>query len=398
MSEKPIAEPATTTEQSSKPAPSTHKAEPTSRSRGWFANFMIMIITLCVVVLGAGGYWLWHQQQQIASNTASQLSEVQERLALAQAEQPVFQPQLLKNELKEFRANIQHDMDRQFARERALRERGLERIEAMHEDAIAALTSTADQNARQISRLQTHSQTTNVRQTSHWYLLEAFDLVGAAIHRLRLEYNLEGAIALLQQAQNLLEEQGGNEAQHIVRQLQRDMEMLAELPTVNTQSIAMQLARMQGDVRSLIFAPQFRAGVKTNVDESKETRNWRDNIANAWSTLSEDLVKVRRNDGLDMRLDIDQQTLIMSRIELQLQIAQQAALNHYGDFYQVTLNDILDTLNTFFSAEQASVVQMRGELEVLLTLPIDPDYPTSLISQAMLRDHIDELRHRTVGE
>lgn len=397
MSEKPTAAPATTaTEQGNKQTPSTRKAEPTGRS--WFANFMMFIITLCVVVLAAGGYWLWLQQQQIAADTASQLTAVQERLAQAQANQPVFQPQQLQDELTELRASMQQDMERQFARERQLRERGLERAEAMHDDALAALTSATDQNARHISRLQAQARSTDVRQTSHWYLLEAFDLVGAAVHRLRLEYNRDGAIALLAQAQTLLQEQGGNDQQHVIRQLERDMEMLAELPMVNTQAIAMQLARMQGQVRSLTFAAQFRAGVSADLDISNEQRSWRENIANAWSTLSEDLIKVRRNDGVATRLDIDQQTLIMSRMELQLQIAQQAALNHYGDFYQVTLNDLLDTLNTFFTAEQAAVVQMRGELEALLTLPIDPDYPTSLISQAMLRERISELRNNRSGE
>jgi uncharacterized protein HemX len=155
---------------------------------------------------------------------------------------------------------------------------------------------------------------------------------------------------------------------------------------------------LQANVRALPFAAQFRAGIGAEQELSSEQRNWRDNIASAWATLSDDLVKVRRNDGVPMRLDLDQQALIMSRMELQLQIAQQAALNHYGDFYLVTLNDLLDTLTSFFALEHSAVVQMRGELEALRALPVDPDYPTGLISHAMLRDRISEIRNANAGE
>lgn len=366
---------------------------------GWFAKFMFLIIFLCVVVLSVGGYWLWQQQEKIAADTATQLTAVQDRLAQAQTDQPIFQPEQLQQELTNMRESIQREMDNQFARERQARERGLKRVDALREDAIASLQVATDQNSRQLTRLSEQVRTTDVRQSSHWYLLEAFDFVSAAVHRLSFDYNRASAINLLEQARDLLTEQSPTEYQQIIRQINSDLEMIAELPEINTQAIALRLLRMQTQVRALPFAVDFR-GMSTPDAAELDTsiKNWRINLASAWESFSEDLIKVQRHDGVPMRLDHDQQALLMSRVELQLQIAQQAALNHHGEYYRNTLRDMIDMLERFFATEHRDVVQMIAELDALQALSVEPDYPTSLLSRAMLRDRIDDIRHNSQGE
>lgn len=366
---------------------------------GWFAKFMLLIIVLCVAVLAVGGYWLWQQQEKITADTTSQLTAVQDRLAQAQTDQPIFQPEQLQQELTSMRASIQREMDNQFARERQARERGLERIDALREDTLASLQVATDQNSRQLTRLNEQVRTADVRQSSYWHLLEAFDLVGAAVHRLSFDYNRASAIQFLEQARTLLVEQNPAEYQQIIRQIGTDLEMIEALPEVNTQAIALRLLRMQPQVRTLPFAANFRVNT-TPEDAELDTsiKNWRANLASAWESFSEDLIKVQRHDGVPMRLDHDQQALLMSRVELQLQIAQQAALNHHGEYYRNTLRDMIDLLERFFATEHRDVVQIIAELDALQALPVEPDYPTSLLSRAMLRDRIDDIRHNSQGE
>ncbi|EGN74270.1 uncharacterized enzyme of heme biosynthesis [Idiomarina sp. A28L] len=375
------------------------KAKPrTASKRSWFASFLIFILLICVLVLAAGGYWLWQQQQALANQTTNQLTSIQERLQRAEREEPSQQPDDLKRELSVMRENIQQQLDEQFASERRARELGLQRIDNLREDSIASLQTATDQNARQITRVNEELRASNVRQSSHWHLLEAFDLVGAAIQRLNFEYNRNAALTLLRQAEAVLRDTNPDAYQQIIRQLQSDIQMIDELPQVNTQEIGLRLQRMQPVVRNLPLAPSFTL---TDTDEEREISadmsNWRENLARAWESFSSDLVKVRRHDGVPMRLDNDQRALILSRIELQLQIAQQAAMNHHGDYYRNTIDEALQHIDMFFDLEHRDVVQLRAELNALRGLPIEPDYPTGLLSHAMLRDRVDSIRNSGNG-
>lgn len=375
------------------------KAKPrTASKRSWFASFLIFILLICVLVLAAGGYWLWQQQQALANQTTNQLTSIQERLQRAEREEPSQQPDDLKRELSVMRENIQQQLDEQFASERRARELGLQRIDNLREDSIASLQTATDQNARQITRVNEELRASNVRQSSHWHLLEAFDLVGAAIQRLNFEYNRNAALTLLRQAEAVLRDTNPDAYQQIIRQLQSDIQMIDELPQVNTQEIGLRLQRMQPVVRNLPLAPSFTL---TDTDEEREISadmsNWRENLARAWESFSSDLVKVRRHDGVPMRLDNDQRALILSRIELQLQIAQQAAMNYHGDYYRNTIDEALQHIDMFFDLEHRDVVQLRAELNALRGLPIEPDYPTGLLSHAMLRDRVDSIRNSGNG-
>ncbi|RUO37012.1 hypothetical protein CWE13_09240 [Aliidiomarina shirensis] len=396
-SEEKTTAPATSTTGSSKSVRSTANPK-ASNKRNWFASFLIFILLLCVLVLAAGGYWLWQQQQVLANQTTSQLTSIQERLQLAEQEEPAQRSSDVQQELAAMREDIQQQLDEQFANERQARERGLQRIDNLRQDSMASLQTATDQNARQITRVNEELRASNARQSSHWHLLEAFDLVSAAIQRLNFEYNRNAALTLLGQAESLLAETNPDAYQQVIRQLQSDIQMIEELPEVNTQEIGLRLQRMQPAVRSLPLAPGFTL---TTTDEeqdiSTDVSNWRENLARAWESFSSDLVKVQRHDGVPMRLDNDQRALIVSRIELQLQIAQQAALNHHGDYYRNTIDEALHHIDEFFDVEHRDVMQLRAELNALRDLPIEPDYPTGLLSHAMLRDRVDSIRNSGNG-
>ncbi|RUO18766.1 hypothetical protein CWE08_11085 [Aliidiomarina iranensis] len=381
------------------------KPKPTAKpKRGWFGNFLIFILLLSVLVLTAGGYWLWQQQQALANETASQLTSIQERLTQAEQNEPAAglssaQQTRVQQELAAMREEIQQQLDRQFANERQARERGLQRLDNLRQDSIASLQTATDQNARQITQVNEALRASNARQSSHWHLLEAFDLVGAAIQRLNFEYNRTAALQLLRQAEALLSDSNAEAYQQIIRQMQRDIEMIEALPQVNTQEIGLRLQRMQPSVRNLPISPDF--SVATDDEEqaiSSDMSNWRENITQAWESFSSDLIKVQRHDGVPMRLDNDQRALITSRIELQLQIAQQAAMNYHGDYYRNTIDEALYYIDSFFDLQNREVIQLKAELTALRELPIEPEYPTGLLTHAMLRDRVDSIRNSGNGE
>lgn len=361
---------------------------------GLFSRFLILMITCSVLVLAAGGYFVWQAQQQLVSETQAQLSDMNARLA--ESERPRTDDRDWSEEISEL-----HDaMTRQFEAERRARERGLQRIDTLRLETESSLQQAIDDNARATQRLSDEVRAANARQGSARHIFEAYDLVTAATHRLRFEYDKTGAISLLQAASELLESQSPDRDQSIIRQIRNDIELLEELPTVDVHAIALHVQRLQPQVRSLPFSSEFAAQLQDDAqaDISADISQWRQNLANAWSSFSQDIIKVQRHDEIPLRLDHDQRTFILGQIELSLQITQQAALRHHGDLYQNTLRDLLHVIDTYLSTEHTDVRQFRAEVEVLLDLPVEPDYPTRLLSHAMLRDRVSDLQSNSQGE
>ncbi|MCH8500636.1 MAG: uroporphyrinogen-III synthase [Aliidiomarina sp.] len=358
----------------------------------FFSGLLMVLVIASLAVLATGGWWVWQQQQALNAATNAEIASVTQRLE--QAEQvttssaPAVDTATIEAEVERLRAVV----DDRLASERAARERGLERLAAAQEDAAASLQQGQSQMARQLTRMSEQLRTSEARQGSHWHLLEAYDLVGAAMHRLNFEYQRDMAIQLLAQAEELLSTANADAYQLVIRQLRNDQEMLAELPEVDTQSIVLRLHRLQRSVRDLPLQHTLIDEEATDSTDRSDISNWRRNLAAAWQSFTTDLVKVQRHDGLPMRLDSDQRALLFGRMELQLQIAQQAALNHHQDYYQATLRELLGYIDDYFIAEQRSVEQVRAEIESLLAMNVEPDYPSRLLSHAMLRDLVDELR------
>src|SRR5690554_1165142 len=170
----------------------------------FFSGLLMVLVIASLAVLAAGGWWVWQQQQVLNASTTAQIESVTQRLE--QAEQvttssaPAVDTAAIEAEVERLRALV----DDRLANERAARERGLERLAAAQEDTAAGLQQGQSQMARQLTRMSEQLRTSEARQGSHWHLLEAYDLVGAAMHRLNFDYQRDIAIQLLAQAEELL--------------------------------------------------------------------------------------------------------------------------------------------------------------------------------------------------
>ncbi|RUO32657.1 uroporphyrinogen-III C-methyltransferase [Aliidiomarina sanyensis] len=356
---------------------------------GWFARFFLFLIVLSVAVLGAGGYYVWQQQQAVSAETQARLDAMNERLADAE------RTTAPTHDWSEDIEALQTQMTRQFEAERRARERGLERLDTLRLDSEENLQQALDEYSRTTQRLAEEVRANGARQGEYRHLFEAYDLVTLAQQRLVLEFDKEGAIRILGLAKQRLEENAPGRFQTIIRQLNNDIDMLNELPTINVQAVALQLQQLQPRTRTLPFKAGFGESESTTSSQalSSDLSEWRQNLAKAWDNFSGDLIKVRRHDELPLRLDHDQRTLVLGQIEMALQIAQQAAMRHHQDLYRSTLNEVLEVVDTYLNTEHSDVRQFRAEVDALRGLPIEPDYPTRLLSHAMLRDRVEEVRN-----
>lgn len=373
--------------------PATTESPRKSQSSNIFTRVFLVLIVVSLAVLAAGGWWVWQQQRSFNAATQADIDAVNQRLTSAEvatSSTPAQDPAMIEAEVERIRELVNDRLDS----ERAARERSLERLAARHEDALATVQEGQSQMARQLTRMHEQLRASELRHGAQGPVLEAYELVNLAIQRLNFDYQRNTAIALLAQAESVLTESNPETYQLVIRQLRNDQELLNELPEVNTQAIVMQLLRLQTAVRELPLVTSLQPEAEKQSDDRSELSNWRQNIASAWDSFSSDLIKVRRHDGLPMHLDSDQRALLFGRIELQLQIAQQAALNHHQEYYQATLTEVLHYIDQYFATEQSSVVQFRAEIVALLELSIEPDYPNRLLSHAMLRDLVNEMREQ----
>lgn len=357
---------------------------------GWFTRFFLLLIALSLGVLAFGGYYVWQQQQIMRADTQARLDAMHERII--NREQSGSEVRDWSEDI----ATLQSNMMQQLELERRARERGFERLDTLRLDTQENLQQALDEYSRLTHRLANEVRINSARHGEYRHLFEAFDLVSLAQHRLSLEFDIAGAIRLLELAKQRLETQAAGRYQTIIRQLANDIEMLRELPVIDVGAIALELQQLQAGVRTLAFNAEISQMENTSSQHAVtgDLRDWRQNLAQAWENFSSDLIQVRRHDAPPLRLDHEQRTFILGQIEMALQIAKQAALRHHQDLYRHTLLDTLNIIERYLNIEDTGVQQFQTSLSMLSELSIEPDYPTRLLSHAMLRVRVDEIGHQ----
>ncbi|MCC5854710.1 MAG: uroporphyrinogen-III synthase [Idiomarina sp.] len=368
-------------ESTQKPEPkaATESSPATQLSRvGNFLNWLIIIV-LCgsVLTLGAGGAWLWYQHQTLVTQTYDEFENLSERLSRAEVRDEEFEDRLA--------ARVAADAEAQAERQR----RDIQRLQERQEEQSDRMRDQLSQYDRDLTRLNQRVSSAENRSSNQWLLHEAYDRVNVATQRLTIEGDPAIAIRLLQQARTLLAEDGSRHAA-IVRQLDSDIELLQELPQVDYSGVLMLLQQLQRQIPELAF----RATADNGSDAATDTgaaQDWRSNIASAWRSFSQDLIKIQRHDVPVSRLDFEQQVHLISRLELHMQLAQQFLLRRDQELFDDTITDVERLVTSYFDLEHTGTRTFLSSLRSLQGLEISPDYPAQLISRAMLREKIREL-------
>lgn len=358
---------------------------PTKRSR--FAIMFSTLLLICLITLGAGSYWVWAQQETFRQQTIAQLTELNQRIETSERQQESVQGEIweqLETQLASRLTTLQQEQDEAFRQQytQAAEER-------------AAIRDEFDQQTAELERVRTELDASNLRVSQELYLVEARDLTIAAGRKLWLEFDRETAILLLQRAGQLLADAGHSHLLPIRQQLQNDIELLQSVDDVDLESVALRLGAIRRQLSSLPFPNQnFGDREQAGDDDavSSSFADWRSNLATAWNNFSDDFIRIQRSGELpELQLGQEQQILLISQLELQLQIAQQATLQRQTITYRDGLTQAVEWLETYFDTEQERVQRVLAELRELSELDLDPTYPTRLLSEAMLRDIVDEM-------
>ena len=368
---------------------------PTRRST--LSTFLVVLILLCIVTLGAGGYWAWAQQEEYRQQTRDQLQALNERIDGADRAQQdlrdgVFEQ--LDARLNERFARLEQERQREAEnqRESAAQERQALRDEL--DQARQSMLNDFAQQSNELEQLKSEMDMADLRVSADLYLVEARDLVLAAGRRLWFDHDRDTAVQLLTRAEQLLGGADDNSVLPIRQQLRNDIAMLENLEILDTEDLALRISAQRRLIRDLPMHEQ-ETGVAVDdqdTDVSSDFSEWRTNLARAWANFTNDFIRIQRTEEMpELQIGQEQRALIVSQIELQLQIAQHALTQRETIAYREALEQSLEWIATYFNNKHTAVQRVMTELEALLDADLDPSYPTRLLSEAMLRDAVDEL-------
>lgn len=228
--------------------------------------------------------------------------------------------------------------------------------------ARAAAAQAASEAAVRDALAELPDQAPRVPNT--WRYAEAGYLLRIANHRLRMERDVAGAIALLRAADAVLAELDDFALHDVRARLTEEIAELEALPAMDIQGLFLRLEALQRNLDELpTRAPQYPAP----QDESEDAR--RDAEQGLWNALADQLsrlLRVRRLDTPVRPLLAPQESAYLAlNLRLMLERAQIAALRGEQAIFQASLDSAEDWIRRYLNADDTQVPHMLGELAAL---------------------------------
>lgn len=351
----------------------TVTATPTGRDR---LSIIICALALLTAALTAGGgYWLWQQQQQLATQLAESRSDNAKRsIQLNHAEAQLGE---LTQALQKVAENQSQTLNALSAEQAAAN--ATARAQA---DALLALQN-------QFADWQTRIGGTEVS----WRLAEAEWLLWLANTRLQLQGQYAGAEAALAQADDSLRHVNSPQLRPVREAIAESLLALktAEKPDIDSIALSLLALSNQSAQLPLPARPKPRGEVQSATNDetnSSNKDNWREVLAGLWHELRGLVVIRRQEKNLRPWLSEREEQLIYQGLQVRLDSAHLAALRGKGSLYQQSVRSAQTWLMTWFDNNATAVQAVDSELDSLAKQRLEmtpPDISTALTRLRELR-------------
>lgn len=248
-------------------------------------------------------------------------------------------------------------------------------------------------------RLDSHNQRIrSLTGTSRedWLLAESRYLLRLASQRLLVENSTEGAQALLQAADKILDGIDDNELLPVRTSIANEIIALKLAKTVDKQGIYAGIDAIKDQLKTLPSAPyemKFNENnpTKAEIDETEDKTSfhpWK-SVKKMFGHLDRYIVIKHEYDEVpDLLYSEQEQKQIRNNMLLMLEQAQFALLHEEADIYQRSLSQVLKWWNThFIHYEQQEVLSVK--IKSLLEENIIVRIPAIDRSAKLLSDYID---------
>ena len=359
--------------------------QPSAAGRGgqWVGR-MLFATLLMMALLGAAGYWFgWPWAQQ----TWQRFEAVESKLGSIEQKETATPPaQIAKIASASADREIRHAM-----------------ATAESEWQRALAESSARQNAeraestRQISNRMTRVEDQVDRLLAvdrrAWLGQEAIFLTRLAGQRLLVARDVDAALSLLVQADELLRDTGEPRFESARLAIARDRAALAAVPSVDQVDLYARLSAIidQVDQLQLEFGKHETKDTPGTVPE----RSWWDQASAGWraalAALSNHLIIRRRSDEFAQLMTPEWAALARQNARMLLEQAQIAMLSANQALFEQSLGRATDFVTLFVEQDPERVTSLVEGIESLRGEDIAPALPNLTDTRSLLESQVERL-------
>ncbi|MFT4058528.1 MAG: uroporphyrinogen-III C-methyltransferase [Legionella sp.] len=216
-------------------------------------------------------------------------------------------------------------------------------------------------------------------QNQNWQLLKARYYLELAQINAHWSKNFDSTVALLQQADQLLQQVHDPKIFAIRQAIAKDIAQIQALPKIDLAGILSQLDATQtslNDLSILAVINDEKTKAEEQLDSSKKALPvWRLRLQDSMQVLSK-LVVIRRNDEqIKPLISPAYEAIVKENICLNLQEAQWAVLNGNPEVYKLVLTQAITTLKKNFNQHAQNTMALINKLNELQQIQITQKRP-----------------------
>lgn len=323
-------------------------------SRRWI---LWLVIVILLALLGAGGY----AGYRVFKLGQTRLSALDSRLTALEGEQ------------------------------RSLNDRAVDRdsFEQAHSQLVQRLGVQADRLdtlSNSLAELSTDTQ----GGRAAWARAEVRYLLRVANEELNIAHNVKGARAALAAADQRMQNLADPRMTAVRAAVYKEMTQLDALPDPDIEGMALSLGALaeQVDKLPLVQAERHLGAKGHGATGEADAGTW----SRLWSRIKgvfDGMVQLRRTETpVRPLLPPKEEYFLYRNLQLELESARTALLNHDTANFRLSLNHALDWLDRYFQADSPAVRSMKSDLKGMLDASLERELPD--ISQSL---HLLEQRY-----
>jgi len=358
-----------------------------TRSHPWALSLVLLL--LIMMALGGVGYWFgwpWVQAQW------QRLDGIENQLAALAAEkaQPLPDvPALARTAAETSVGNAVGKLEADWRRDLA----------AWQARQSAERAESTRQVSDRMSRVESQMDRLLAVDRRAWLGQEAVFLTRLAGQRLLVARDVEAALSLLQQADDLLRDTGEPRFESARLALAKDRAALAAVPRVDQVGLYARLSALIEQLDSLQIAFQRETPPVPQADMAGEGL-W-EGVSARWqaalATLSDHLVIRHRSDDIAQLMTPEWAALARQNGRMLLEQAQIAMLSANQPLYEQSLARARDFVSVFREQDVDRVASILEEIAQLEQKAVSPDLPDLIESRSLLEAQIERLGREASG-
>jgi len=227
------------------------------------------------------------------------------------------------------------------------------------------------------------------KQDKSWRVNEAYYLLKIANNRVMFMQDVDTALYLINQADELLGQLDDPNLFVTRQKLNEDRQRLNGWPKVDSTGLAIRVSALQSSVTQLPMVIIAQEKEPEQVEEAPDV--WYEHLLYSIQQLGDQWFTVRQHGSgyTPIITDSDEQKLRFA-IMMTLQTIQFAILHHNDDLYQANLLQLKSRLKNYFDVSDSSVQTILLEIDQLLQLRVGYDSSEGISALLPLSSYLTE--------